>query len=67
LIRDLWAEKLAVLKLQLSAKDFAEEYWTLAREWDLLDVFNDVPYLPSCLLSVLTDTPVITNWSSDRH
>ena len=66
LIRDLWAEKLATLKLQMSAKDFAEEYWTLAREWDLLDVFNDVPYLPSCLLSVLTDTPVITNWSYDR-
>jgi hypothetical protein len=67
LIRDLWAEKLAVLKLQLSAKDFAEEYWSLARDWGLLDVFNDVPYLPSYLLSVLTDTPVITNWSAERN
>ena len=67
LIRDLWAKKLAVLKLQLSAKDFAEEYWTIARDWDLLDVFNDVHYLPSCLLSVLTDIPVITNWSSERQ
>ncbi|HMU87290.1 MAG TPA: ATP-binding protein [Agitococcus sp.] len=65
-VRDFWEAKLIELKSQLSGKlsvkNFAEQYWEIAESFDLLSLFNDVYYIPSCILQEMVDTPIINNW-----
>ena len=64
-LKELCEHQLNNLKATLDKKEFAEKYWDEANRWGLLDVFNDVPYLPSHLLYVYSGTPILTEYTFD--
>jgi hypothetical protein len=64
-LKELCEQQLNNLKATLDKKEFAEKYWDEANRWGLLDVFNDVPYLPSHLLYVYSGTPILTEYTFD--
>lgn len=59
LIKQRWQNRLREIKAKSAPADFAKRYlWTL-REWDCVDLLNDVDVVPEPILFRVADMPVL--------
>lgn len=56
-VRFLWRSKMLAAKSEMDPQAFADTYWELARDWGLIDIMDDVPYLPAVGLSEFVGYP----------
>lgn len=58
-VQRVWKSHLEEEKGKLSAEAFVDRYWQVARSAGLIEVMNDVPFLPSHILTYLDETPIL--------
>lgn len=60
-IQGEWRKRLVSTKQQVSAQEFVEKYWGIAKHFGILDVMNDVPIIPACALSIINQPTQLTH------
>ncbi len=56
-IKGLWKSHLEQKKIEMSSEDFAETFWSVAKNANLASMMNDVPFLPKSALSFVAEYP----------
>lgn len=65
-IRQTWRAVMEAEKAAIGADEgyvaFAEKYWEIAKSFRILDIMNDVPYLPKDAFRVIAHEPQQSSW-----
>ncbi len=59
-IHQMQNQRLALLRDELSVEDFADQYWNIASNLKLLDLFEAHSYIPSRILGSIYSTPCVS-------